>query len=292
MFPFPFAAGFFGVDQFRYGIEQMHPAEYLASRYYEHWVHTAEHHAASAGAIDPDEIERRTAHYLEHPDEPLPRHEEPRAAGVRRCRGEERGRRAPRVRRRAEVRGRRPGPRDRRQPARAHPQGALRPRQDRRGRPRARHVHLPRQRRQRPAATTRSTSTRSASTPRTCGATASATRTRRVYVDAWEPYLEPAEADMTEHPEPTSGVGIVPAHGGGDRRPGEGDRVDHDREGDHDDRGGRPVRRDLRARGRAAARRRRSWPRPGATGLQGAARGQRHRRRAPSWASAACRART
>jgi len=34
MFPFPFAAGFFGVDQFRYAIEQMHPAEYLASRYY------------------------------------------------------------------------------------------------------------------------------------------------------------------------------------------------------------------------------------------------------------------
>ena len=31
LFPFPFAAGFFGVDQFRYGIEQMHPAEYLAS---------------------------------------------------------------------------------------------------------------------------------------------------------------------------------------------------------------------------------------------------------------------
>ena len=72
MFPFPFAAGFFGVDQFRYGIEQMHPAEYLASRYYEHWLHTAEHYTTAAGAIDPAEIERRTAYYLEHPDEPLP----------------------------------------------------------------------------------------------------------------------------------------------------------------------------------------------------------------------------
>ena len=72
MFPFPFAAGFFGVDQFRYGNEQMHPAEYLASRYYEHWVHTAEHYTTEAGAIDPAEIDRRTAHYLEHPDEPLP----------------------------------------------------------------------------------------------------------------------------------------------------------------------------------------------------------------------------
>jgi nitrile hydratase subunit beta len=72
MFPFPFAAGFFGVDQFRYGIEQMHPAEYLASRYYEHWLHAAEHYTTSSGAIDPAEIERRTEHYLAHPDEPLP----------------------------------------------------------------------------------------------------------------------------------------------------------------------------------------------------------------------------
>jgi len=72
MFPFPFRAGFFGVDEFRYGIEQMHPAEYLASRYYEHWVHTAEHYGARAGAIDPEEVERRTRHYLEHPNEALP----------------------------------------------------------------------------------------------------------------------------------------------------------------------------------------------------------------------------
>ena len=46
-------AGFFGVDQFRYGIEQMHPAEYLASRYYEHWVHTAEHYTTEAGRHRP-----------------------------------------------------------------------------------------------------------------------------------------------------------------------------------------------------------------------------------------------
>jgi nitrile hydratase len=72
MFPFPYAAGFFGVDQFRYAIEQMHPAEYLASRYYEHWLHAAEHYGTTSGALDPAEIERRAAHYLAHPDEPLP----------------------------------------------------------------------------------------------------------------------------------------------------------------------------------------------------------------------------
>jgi nitrile hydratase len=42
MFSMPFRAGFFGVDMFRYGIEQMHPAAYLLSPYYEHWMHAAE----------------------------------------------------------------------------------------------------------------------------------------------------------------------------------------------------------------------------------------------------------
>ena len=44
MFSMCFRAGFFGVDEFRYGIEQMHPAVYLLSPYYEHWVHTVEHY--------------------------------------------------------------------------------------------------------------------------------------------------------------------------------------------------------------------------------------------------------
>ena len=33
LFPFPFAAGCFNVDMFRYSIEQMHPAHYLLSPY-------------------------------------------------------------------------------------------------------------------------------------------------------------------------------------------------------------------------------------------------------------------
>jgi nitrile hydratase subunit beta len=72
MFPFPFAAGWFNVDMFRHGIEQMHPAHYLLSPYYEHWAHAAEHYGIKAGALDPEEIEKRTRHFLENPDEPLP----------------------------------------------------------------------------------------------------------------------------------------------------------------------------------------------------------------------------
>ncbi len=77
LFATNFRAGFFNVDMFRYGIEQMHPAEYLSSRYYEHWMHTVEHHAAIAGALDPAELDARTKHYLEHPDEPLPQTKDP-----------------------------------------------------------------------------------------------------------------------------------------------------------------------------------------------------------------------
>ena len=72
MFSMCFRAGFFGVDAFRYGIEQMHPAAYLLSPYYEHWAHTVEHYGVAKGVLDQEEIERRTQYYLENPDAPLP----------------------------------------------------------------------------------------------------------------------------------------------------------------------------------------------------------------------------
>jgi nitrile hydratase len=70
-----FLAGYFGIDALRYGIELMDPREYLSSPYYLHWVRSVEHHAIAAGAIDPEELDRRTRHYLEHPDAALPEHE-------------------------------------------------------------------------------------------------------------------------------------------------------------------------------------------------------------------------
>ena len=86
MFPFPFAAGFFGVDQFRYGIEQMHPAEYLASR-----VLRA---LGAHGRALHDRGGRHRPGRDRAPHGVLPRasrraaarHEEPGAAGVRRRR--------------------------------------------------------------------------------------------------------------------------------------------------------------------------------------------------------------
>jgi nitrile hydratase len=76
--PFVFAG--LNLDQFRHGIEKLHPVEYLAGRYYEHWLHTVEHHTVRAGVIDPEELERRTRYYLENPDAPVPEKEDPELA--------------------------------------------------------------------------------------------------------------------------------------------------------------------------------------------------------------------
>ena len=76
MFSMPFRAGFFGVDMFRYGIEQMHPATYLLSPYYEHWMHAAEHWGLEKGVLDEAEIDKRMQFFLENPDAPLPERED------------------------------------------------------------------------------------------------------------------------------------------------------------------------------------------------------------------------
>lgn len=76
MFAMCFRAGFFGVDAFRHGIELIDPAVYLKSPYYEHWVHTIEHHGQRLGKLDMDELDRRTDYYLANPDAPLPEHDD------------------------------------------------------------------------------------------------------------------------------------------------------------------------------------------------------------------------
>lgn len=74
MFAMCFRAGFFGVDEFRHGIELIDPVVYLTSPYYEHWVHTVEHYGQKRGILDLDELDRRTEYYLANPDAPLPEH--------------------------------------------------------------------------------------------------------------------------------------------------------------------------------------------------------------------------
>lgn len=64
------------LDEFRHGIERMHPAEYLSSRYYEHWLYTMEKNLTEKGVIDGQELEAKTRYYLENPGAPLPTRED------------------------------------------------------------------------------------------------------------------------------------------------------------------------------------------------------------------------
>ena len=54
-----FAEGAFNVDEFRYGIEMMEPAEYLKSSYYEHWLHTLEAALIRKGMITQAELDKK-----------------------------------------------------------------------------------------------------------------------------------------------------------------------------------------------------------------------------------------
>jgi hypothetical protein len=59
MFILAFAGGNFNVDQFRSAIEQMKPAEYLESTYYEHWLHALETLCVESGALTKQELDDR-----------------------------------------------------------------------------------------------------------------------------------------------------------------------------------------------------------------------------------------
>lgn len=60
------------LDQFRYGIESINPVDYLAGRYYEHWLHSFVDGLVKKGIIDAKELEQRTNFYRDNPDAPLP----------------------------------------------------------------------------------------------------------------------------------------------------------------------------------------------------------------------------
>ncbi|NTB94907.1 nitrile hydratase subunit beta [Agrobacterium tumefaciens] len=52
-------AGFFNVDKFRYAVENMDPAHYLSSPYYEHWLEGLLFHAKRHGVVTQEEFDAR-----------------------------------------------------------------------------------------------------------------------------------------------------------------------------------------------------------------------------------------
>jgi nitrile hydratase len=53
--------GHFNGDQWRSAIEQMDPAKYLLTDYYEHWLHSLETWMQADGSLNEDEIQVRIA---------------------------------------------------------------------------------------------------------------------------------------------------------------------------------------------------------------------------------------
>jgi len=61
----------------RNNIEQMDPAAYLTTSYYEKWLHTQIKGLVDAGVLTEAELEERMAFYRAHPDTPVPHREAP-----------------------------------------------------------------------------------------------------------------------------------------------------------------------------------------------------------------------
>lgn len=62
----------YNIDAFRYGIEQMPPAHYLRSSYYERWLATIEYNLDRIGIVTHTEVEARVALLQDNPAAPLP----------------------------------------------------------------------------------------------------------------------------------------------------------------------------------------------------------------------------
>lgn len=61
----------------RNNIENMEPARYLTSSYYEKWLHARVKGLIDAGALTGQELDARTAFFRDNPDATLPRREDP-----------------------------------------------------------------------------------------------------------------------------------------------------------------------------------------------------------------------
>jgi nitrile hydratase subunit beta len=69
--------GLINIDESRHGIERMPPAEYLAASYYERWLASLERNLVEKGVISREELDIRTALLRERPETPAPQREDP-----------------------------------------------------------------------------------------------------------------------------------------------------------------------------------------------------------------------
>jgi nitrile hydratase beta subunit len=63
---------YYTIDASRFGIEQMPPAEYLRSTYYERWLASLVFNLKKEGLLTGDELEAAIEHIRRHPEAPMP----------------------------------------------------------------------------------------------------------------------------------------------------------------------------------------------------------------------------
>jgi nitrile hydratase beta subunit len=69
--------GIINIDESRHGIERMPPADYLAASYYERWLSSLERVLVEKGVVTQQELDARVALLQEQPDALLPQREQP-----------------------------------------------------------------------------------------------------------------------------------------------------------------------------------------------------------------------
>lgn len=62
--------GQYNLDEFRHGVERMDPAHYLRSGYYEHWLDGIARVLIEKGVVSGNELAARTTFFAERPDAP------------------------------------------------------------------------------------------------------------------------------------------------------------------------------------------------------------------------------
>ena len=68
-------------DAGRYALEQLDPAEYAGTPYYERWLVRMERRLVELGILTREELDDRIRYYRQHPDAEVPRREDPAVAG-------------------------------------------------------------------------------------------------------------------------------------------------------------------------------------------------------------------
>lgn len=66
--------GYFNIDEFRYGIENMQPTHYLRSAYFERWLATVEYNLIEKGLLTRDELDSRTEQLRRQSETDRPEH--------------------------------------------------------------------------------------------------------------------------------------------------------------------------------------------------------------------------